>query len=50
MEISYSAGLAEKNSLACRNMYLSDTYLSVFPRRKTLREDQNTKQHRETID
>jgi len=50
MDISYSAQLAEKNSLACRNMYLSDTYLSVFPRRVGLREDQNTKQHRENIE
>lgn len=50
MEISYSAALAEKNSLGCRNMYLSDTYLSVFPRRVPLREDQNTKQHRETLE
>ena len=49
MEISYSAQLAEKNSLWCRNMYLSDTYLSVFPRRVWLREDQNTKQHWETL-
>jgi len=50
MEISYSASLAEKNSLWCRNMYLSDAYLSVFPRRVPLREDQNTKQHRETLE
>jgi len=49
MEVSYSAQLAEKNSLWCRNMYLSDTFLSVFPRRVGLREDQNTKQHRETL-
>ena len=50
MEISYSAQLAEKNSLWCRNMYLSDTYLSVFPRRSPLKEDQNTKQHWETVE
>jgi predicted phage terminase large subunit-like protein len=50
MEISYSAGLSETNSLWCRNMYLSDTYLSVFPRRIPLNESQNTKQHRETIE
>ena len=50
MEISYSAGLSETNSLWCRNMYLSDTYLSVFPRRMPLNESQNTKQHWETIE
>lgn len=50
MDISYSASLAEKNSLWCRNMYLSDTFLSVFPRRIWLSESQNTKQHRETLD
>jgi len=31
-------------------MYLSDAFLSVFPRRVGLRDDQNTKQHRETIE
>lgn len=48
MEISYSSELAEKNSWWARDMYLSDTYLSVFPRRSQLKDDQNTKQHRET--
>ena len=49
MEISYSSELAEKNSWGARDIYNSDTYLSVFPRRVPLKEDQNTKQHWETI-
>lgn len=48
MLISYAAELAEKNNSGARDMYLSDTYLTVFPRRSTLRDDQNNKQHRET--
>lgn len=50
MDISYSASLAEKNSLWCRNMYVSDTFLKVFPRRSPISDSQNTKQHRETKD
>lgn len=45
--ISYSAGLAQDNSGDCRAIYQSDTYLSVFPRRLELKDDQNTKTHRE---
>ena len=33
MLISYSAELAEKNNSGARDMYNSDTYLSVFPRK-----------------
>ena len=47
MWISYSSGLAQDNSWDCRAIYQSDTYLSVFPRRLELKDDQNTKQHRE---
>ena len=47
MWISYSSGLAQDNSGDCRAIYQSDTYLSVFPRRLELKDDQNTKQHRE---
>jgi len=50
MEISYSATLAEKNSWGARDMYNSETYKLVFPRRSLVKEDQNTKQHRETKD
>lgn len=44
MEISYSAGLAERNSAGARDMYVSSTYSRIFPRRPNIREDQNTKQ------
>ena len=47
MWISYSSGLAQDNSGDCRAIYESDTYLSVFPDRTPLKDDQNTKQHRE---
>lgn len=47
MWISYSSGLAQDNSGDCRAIYQSDTYRSVFPRRLELKDDQNTKQHRE---
>ncbi len=47
MWISYSSWLAQDNSSDCRAIYQSDTYLSIFPRRTELKEDQNTKQHRE---
>lgn len=50
MGISYASWLAEDNSSKCRSMYESDTYLSIFPRRVDLREDQNTKQHRENTE
>lgn len=50
MGISYASWLAEDNSSKCRTMYESDTYLSIFPRRSELREDQNTKQHRENTE
>lgn len=50
MEISYSAWLAEDNSWGARDMYMSDTYLNVFPRRSAIKEAQNTKQHWETIE
>lgn len=45
MGISYSASLAEDNSWGARDMYTSDTYLEVFPRRSELKADQNTKQY-----
>ena len=48
MDISYSSGLAQDNSSACRAMYQSDTYYSIFPRREQIKEDQNTKQYRTT--
>lgn len=50
IEISYSWELVEKNSGGARDMYNSDTFLSVFPRRVPLKDDQNTKQHWETIE
>lgn len=46
MAISYSASLAEKNSWAAREIYTSNTYKSYFPRTPSIKEDQNTKQHR----
>lgn len=45
MGISYSSSLAEDNSWGARDMYTSDTYLEVFPRRKPIKDDQNTKQY-----
>lgn len=48
MDISYSSTLAQKNSLECRDLYKSDTFLSIFPRRWDIKPDQDTKQHRET--
>lgn len=50
MWISYASWLAEDNSSKCRTMYESDTYLSIFPRRSWLKDDQNTKQHRENTE
>lgn len=50
MGISYSAELAQKNSWGARDMYCSDTYLTVFPERPPIKQDQNTKQHRENTD
>lgn len=32
----------------CRDIYKSHTYLSIFPRRWEIKDDQDTKQHRET--
>lgn len=49
MLISYSAELAEKNNWWARDIYTSDTYLSVFPKREELKPDQNNRQHWETI-
>ncbi len=49
MLISYSSELAQKNNGGARDIYTSDTYFSVFPRREELKEDQNNKQHRETV-
>lgn len=48
MDISYSSTLAQRNSLDCRDIYKSHTYLSIFPRRGEIKDDQDTKQHRET--
>lgn len=48
MWVSYSAWLAQDNSMKCRWIYESDTFLSVFPDRKPISDDQNTKQYRTT--
>lgn len=48
MGISYSSWLSEDNSSACRAIYQSDTYKSIFPRITPIKEDQNTKQYRTT--
>ena len=50
MLISYSSELAEKNNAGARDMYMSDTYLAMFPRRIQLKEDQNNRQHWETVE
>ena len=50
MDISYSSGLAEKNSGEARAMYQSQAYTMVFPKVPDLREDQNTKQHWENVE
>lgn len=50
MAISYAAWLAEKNSWEARAIYQSSTYNRIFPRVSWVREDQNTKQHWETIE
>jgi hypothetical protein len=50
MEISYSSELAEDNGAGARDMYLSDTYLSIFPRRVPIREDKNARGHWVTED
>jgi hypothetical protein len=50
MEISYSASLAQDNSGGARDMYMSDTYLNVFPRRRAIKEAKNTIEHWETVD
>lgn len=50
MAISYAAWLAEKNSWEARAIYESSTYNRIFPRTPAVREDQNTKQHRENVD
>lgn len=49
MNISYSSGLAQDNSSACRLMYKSETYKSIFPRRADIRDDQDTKQYWTTV-
>ena len=48
MEVSYSATLAEQNSWEARNMYNSDTYTKIFPRKAKLRSDRDTRWHWET--
>jgi hypothetical protein len=50
MGISYASSLAQDNSMDCRNIYNSETYLKAFPRRPLLRDDLNTKTHRENIE
>lgn len=50
MGISYSSSLAQDNSWDCRAIYESDTYKKVFPRVVPLKDDQNTKTHRENKD
>lgn len=49
MGISYATGLAQQNSMACRNMYTSQTFQYIFPRAPELKEDLNTKTHRENL-
>ncbi len=49
MWISYSASLSQDNSGDCRAIYTSDTFKKVFPRVQPLKDDQNTKTHRENI-
>lgn len=49
MWISYSASLSQDNSWDCRAIYTSDTFKKVFPRVQPLKDDQNTKTHRENI-
>ena len=50
MWISYSSSLSQDNSGDCRAIYQSDTFRSIFPRIPALKEDQNTKQHRENTE
>lgn len=50
MEISYSADLAQKSSWGARDMYSSQTYSKIFPRKVALKEDINTKQHWENVE
>lgn len=45
MDISYSAGIAEESSSKCRKLYNSNTYSMIFPRKKEVSEDQDTKQY-----
>lgn len=45
MAISYSASLSQDNSWGARDMYMSDTYLFMFPDRPEIKADQNTKEY-----
>lgn len=49
MDISYASWVAYDNSSACRAMYKSDTYRSIFPRSSDIRDDQDTKQYWTTV-
>jgi len=50
MWISYSHSLAESNSMWARDIYESETYKLVFPRKSIISEDQNTKKYWTTKD
>jgi len=50
MGISYASGLAEDNSRDCRNMYVSDSYRTIFPRAAAVKKDQDTKKYWKTTD
>lgn len=48
MDISYATGLAQQNSMACRQIYKSQTFQSIFPRSTDIKDDLDTQTHRET--
>ena len=50
INISYSTDLSQSYSWEARDYYKSSTYKKIFPRSKPLKEDKNTRQHRETQD
>lgn len=50
LEISYSSSLAQRNSWEARDMYNSETYDSIFPRKSPIKDDQNTKEYWATND
>ena len=46
MDISYSSTLAQRNSLDCRDIYKSHTYLSIFPRRGYKKDKKETQKYK----